>query len=467
MKSNQSEFDKLKSKIVNLDWNEDNLYKHTLKHPIGDWKRDTNFNNNQLYRLLWSNLLNIHDIPDDENGVMFGDTKEAYRKVSLDILSKLYNAIIYYHDGKKDNSNEIYRSICIFEDREYKSNEKVLVTFFRYDSVNDDYYITTCYFKNRGFKEKFYYAYMLFKEPELFKINIDVNNFFDKNGIPRDFSLDRLDKLLDNSMLNEDKIGEIFSYYVNNGKIDTKRYCYLKYLFNENEYLKDKKKIDNKLKVNNNIINYLKQISDELLKECNEEIINKYDITYNKSYGWFNKLKKVKSVLKNKYIDDILIDSLCSRLVDIENFDKFLDNLYLENKVDNDKIDDLYNDCIFSSSSLKISRSNVDDIKEKCKNNDCTLEEFCQNISVPYEVRYVIVNFMIKYIDGKNSLLYLEKDNLRVEMYMDDENLFYMSLYKNLAKSYLDYTDGDFELEVKYDNEIFKILYDNNSNNDY
>ena len=188
MKSNQSEFDKLKNKIVNLDWNEDNLYKHTIKHPIGDWKKENNFNNNQLYRLLWSNLLNIHDIPEDENGFRFNDTKEAYRKVSLDVLSKLYTSIIYYHDGKKENSNEMYRSIGIFEDREYKSNEKVLVTFIRYDSLDDYYYITTCYFKNRGFKEKFYYAYMLLKEPKLFKINIDVNNFFDKNGIPRDFS---------------------------------------------------------------------------------------------------------------------------------------------------------------------------------------------------------------------------------------------------------------------------------------
>ena len=52
MKSNQSEFDKLKNKIVNLDWNEDNLYKHTIKHPIGDWKKENNFNNNQLYRFL-------------------------------------------------------------------------------------------------------------------------------------------------------------------------------------------------------------------------------------------------------------------------------------------------------------------------------------------------------------------------------------------------------------------------------
>ena len=120
MLENKNEFKKLYETLSKLAWNEKNLDKHTIKHPIGDCYNQFNLRSSMNYRLLWGNLLNIHNIPKDKNGSNYKEVKEAYRDASLKVLSNLNNSIVYFHNGINEKTGKPYRSVGIFEDKEYK-----------------------------------------------------------------------------------------------------------------------------------------------------------------------------------------------------------------------------------------------------------------------------------------------------------------------------------------------------------
>lgn len=457
---NNSEFESMYNKISKLDWNEKNLDVHTLRHPIGDCYNQNDNRDNIAYRLLWGNLLNIHNIPEDKNGENYNEIKEAYRLVSLKSLTNLNNSIIYFHNGFDKKTNKRYRSVGIFEDKDYKVSDKVLTTFIRgnFNNKKEDYYITTCYFKNRGFKEKFYYAYKLLKEPELFKINMDVNTFFERNGISKDFTLDKLNTLLDESIVADDKIGEIFNYCLINKRIDSSRYMYLVNFYNNNYSIKEKNDINKQINILNSVVDYinawLKQFdSDDTLKLINLTLntlvkvkrdSDKYREEVLKKYGDEDDLEKI-SELYFDYIDieNYIVDfckniNIVEKDEEIEKFiEKYLSSIFLDILIRSERRIELFSKYKITN----IFRRAIDiGFKDKWK--------------------YQFLLLLRKIIDERKAVLEEKLD----EICFDDENTFYMSLCRDLAKYFCDYSCEMFKGQYRYDDEIEMIL-ENNINN--
>lgn len=450
-------FENLKTKISMLEWDDSNLIKHTIKHPIGDWINEKESKKSNKYKLQWSRILGFYDIPSSKNDPKFEMTKEMYRKLSLNNLRNINNSIIYYHNGR-NLKGQIYRSVGIFEDKIYKDDDMILTTHIRgeFHKNEENYYITTAYLKERGFKEKFYYAYMLLRKPEIFKISIDKNIFFDKNGIPKEFKLDKLEQLYDESRLSDDKVAEIFNRVLYNKKTNFNNYTYLQYAYNNNVYSININEIYNKIKINNRV---KKIVNNKLIKYKNELGFNDLSKKIKNDNGVWCDLNKNKAFIEGKISFDDDLQELYSKLVSFDVLKTFFDNLYKCNRYNEKEINDFLDRCFLTSKFLHLIHDYDYYSKTNSLNNGLDIKNIIEGF--PDKLNVFPLLYIRKYIELKNEKLNEERNNILCEMSMDDENMFYMSLYKNLAKYNKDYCDEYFDIQSKYDKDIEKIIKNN------
>lgn len=416
---NNKETIKLIEKIKNLKWNDKNLEKHTKKHPIKESEKYGSYK--------WGNILGFYDITQD-----FGKTKKAYKEKSELILSNLSNAIMYYHEGPNKN----YCSIGIFEDKERNKDEEILTIFIQCNK--NKYFITTSYLRKICFKEKLYFSYELLKRPHQFKLNISTKKFKNKIGIPQEFDFSNLEELT-KDLSNDDLILNAYNEYKKYGKLKSSTCQELLYQFNY--MLSDLKEIDNKMDLNNQV----KQILKELYGEKSSEKLNMVDEGVVKTVAEiieerYNKIKpqiKHKDVM-NKYNSNLKDKTKLSMTSGTEKLEKILDEIYKSNKCNKEEIIKIYEEFI---ESMKLYLEN-----DKYREGKSVVYTCCE------------IKYLIEYLEEKNINLYKEKNELKCQMSDDQENNFYLSLYKFLISTHLDFKNKLEDYDFNYNDDIIEIL---------
>ena len=358
--------------IKNLKWNNKNLNHHTTKHPINE--------SINLGSYKWGNVLGFFDITDD-----FNKTKKAYKNVTEEILKNVENAIMYYHIGP----NNSYCSGGIFEDKEDNKEEKLTVFI---QSKNNHYFITTAYLRKIGFKERLYFAYEILNNEKEFKSNLSMETFKQKVGLPEKIELSNINELTngieENDILlkayrEKKQYGKPTSYTMNT-------------LIGEYKYMfYDVKQIENKIDINNRIINILKEEENEIMD------IYKQSKFYEKAFierinGFENEEKLIKKLA------NITVDKL----------EKKLDGFYKDGNINKEDIIDLYN----INKYFKID-----------------IGPFDQNV-----ITCILISRHIGHLKDRNKHLDGDKTDKLFEM-QNSEDIFYASLYKHFIDLHSDY----------------------------
>lgn len=224
---------------------------------------------------------------------------------------------MYYHEGPNKN----YCSIGIFEDKERNKDEEILTIFIQCNK--NKYFITTSYLRKICFKEKLYFSYELLKRPHQFKLNISKKEFKNKIGIPQEFDFSNLEELT-KDLSNDDLILNAYNEYKKYGKLKSSTCQELLYQFNY--MLSDLKEIDNKMDLNNQV----KQILKELYGEKSSEKLNMVDEGVVKTVAEiieerYNKIKpqiKHKDVM-NKYNSNLKDKTKLSMTSGTEKLEKY------------------------------------------------------------------------------------------------------------------------------------------------
>lgn len=358
--------------IKNLKWNDERLNNHTEKHPI---KESISFGS---YK--WGNVLGFFDITDN-----FNKTKNAYKNVTEEILKNVENAIMYYHIGP----NNSYCSGGIFEDKEDNKEEKLTIFI---QSKNNHYFITTAYLRKIGFKERLYFAYEILNNEKEFKSNLSMETFKQKVGLPENIESSNINELT-NGIDENDIILKAYREKKQYGKPTSYT---MNTLIGEYKYMfYDVKQIENKIDINNRIINILKEEENEIM-----DIYKQYKFYEKEFIEGINRFENEEKIIKK----------LANRTVD--KLEKKLDGFYKGGNINKEDIIDLYN----INKYFKID-----------------IGPFYENV-----ITYILISRHIEYLKNKNIDLDRDKTDKLFEMQNSEDN-FYVSLYKHFIDLYPDY----------------------------
>lgn len=205
--------------------------------------------------------------------------------------------------------------------------------------------------------------------------------------------------------------------------------------------LSDLKEIDNKMDLNNQV----KQILKELYGEKSSEKLNMVDEGVVKTVAEiieerYNKIKpqiKHKNVM-NKYNSNLKDKTKLSMTSGTEKLEKILDEIYKSNKCNKEEIIKIYEEFI---ESMKLYLEN-----DKYREGKSVVYTCCE------------IKYLIEYLEEKNINLYKEKNELKCQMSDDQENNFYLSLYKFLISTHLDFKNKLEDYDFNYNDDIIEIL---------
>ena len=293
------------------------------------------------------------------------------------------------------------------------------------------FFITTCYLRKIGFKEKLYFAYELIKRPNQFKLNISPKKFRDKVGLPQDFDFSNIEDLTKDLDKN-DLVLKAYTEYKEYGKPSSQSAQDLLYQFNF--IIGDLKEIDKKIDLNNQVKEILQELYDE---KSSEKIRAKYE---NKSglmtcHEWveyaFDSLKMKNAPKKNSKLmkekHNIKINNSLLKLK------RILKKIYETKELKTDEIIRIYED-FFEKINYKLSYR-------------LALFGSC------CEMKY-----LIEYLERKNKVLIQEREIIKNKINDNQEVIVYMSIYKFIINTHPDYCNKLDGYDFDYNDEIVEIL---------